>query len=154
MIDFTIETSIQRPVDDVFAYVSDPNQLANWQTNTVSAVQEGDGPFGLGTRLREVHRAPGGKELESLVEVSEFKPSRTLALQVLEGTPIHLRITFEPTDQGTLMRLQPHGQLTGVMRLAQPLLQKTLKHQFTRHCVTLKSLLESAPEPGVSSGAA
>ena len=147
MIDFTIETSIQRPVDDVFAYVSDPNQLAHWQTNTVSAVQETDGPFGLGTRLREVHRAPGGKELESLVEVSEFQPNRTLALQVLEGTPIHLRITFEPTDQGTLMRLQPHGQLTGVMRLTQPLLDKTLKHQFTRHCATLKSLLESAPQP-------
>lgn len=34
MIDFTIETEI-----------------------------EGDGPLGLGTRLREVHRGPGGKEL-------------------------------------------------------------------------------------------
>ena len=147
MIDFTIETTIHRPVDDVFAYVTDPSQLANWQTNTVSAIQEGDGPFGLGTRLREVHRAPGGKELESLVEVSEFKPNRALALQVREGTPIHLRITFQPTDQGTLMRLQPHGQLTGVMRLAQPVLQRTLKHQFERHCATLKSLLESGPEP-------
>ena len=29
--------------------------------NTVSAVQEGDGPLGLGTRLREVHRGPGGR---------------------------------------------------------------------------------------------
>jgi len=145
MIDFTIDTHIERPVSDVFAYVCDPGQLANWQTNTVSAVQEGDAPFGLGTRLREVHRAPGGKELKSLVEVAEYEPDRTLALRVLEGTPIDLRITFEPTDHGTLMRLRPHGQLTGPMRLAQPLLQPALKRQFTHHCTTLKSVLEGTP---------
>ena len=145
MIDFTIDTDIERPVADVFAYVSDPSQLANWQTNTVSARQEGDAPFGLGTRLREVHRAPGGKELKSLVEVSEFEPNRTLALHVVEGAPIHLRLTFEPTDQGTLMRLQPHGQLPGLMRLVQPLLRHALKRQFTQHCTTLKSVLESPP---------
>lgn len=145
MIDFTIDTDIERPVADVFAYVCDPDQLANWQTNTVSALPEGDAPFGLGTRLREVHRAPGGKELTSLVEVSEFEPNRTLALRVVEGTPIHLRITFEPTDQGTLMRLRPYGQLTGPMRLARPLLQHALKRQFAQHCATLKSVLESTP---------
>ncbi len=146
MIEFTIDTHIERPVTDVFAYVSDPNQLANWQTNTVSAVQEGDGPLGLGTRLHEVHRAPGGKELESVVEVSEFTPNETLALKVIEGPPIDLLITFEPTDQGTLMRLQPHGHLPGVMRLAEPLLQHALKRQFTRQCATLKSLLEAADD--------
>ena len=92
MIDFTIETHIERPVADVFGYVSDPGKLATWQTNTVSAVQEGDGPLRLGTRLREVHRAPGGKELASVVEVSEYEPDRTFALRVVEGTPVHLRI--------------------------------------------------------------
>lgn len=143
MIDFTIDTHINRPVGDVFAYVCDASRLASWQTNTVSAVQEDDAPFGLGTRLHEVHRAPGGKELKSLVEVAEFEPDRTLALHVLEGTPIHLRITFQATDHGTLMRLRPHGQLTGPMRLAQPLLQPALKRQFTQHCATLKSILES-----------
>ena len=145
MIDFTIETSIRRPVADVFSYVSDPHRLATWQTNTVSAVQESDGPFGLGTRVREVHRAPGGRELESLVEVSEFQPDETLALRVVEGTPIHLRITFEPTDGGTLMRLRPHGRLSGVMGLAQPLIKHMLRRQFTRQCATLKHLLEDTP---------
>ena len=37
MIDFTIDTQIARPVGDVFAYVTDPDKLATWQTNTVSA---------------------------------------------------------------------------------------------------------------------
>jgi uncharacterized protein YndB with AHSA1/START domain len=38
MIDFTIETEIERPPAEVFAYVTDPTKLATWQTNTVSAV--------------------------------------------------------------------------------------------------------------------
>ena len=145
MIDFTIDTQIERPPADVFGYVSDPSKLASWQTNTVSAVQEGEGPVGVGTRLREVHRAPGGKELESVVEVSEYEPDRTFALRVVEGTPVHLRITFEPAGSGTLMRFRGHGQLTGPMRLAQPLLQRVLKRQFTGQCATLKRVLEDAP---------
>ena len=142
MINFTIETEIERPVADVFAYVTDPSRLATWQTNTVSAEQEGDGPLGLGTRLREVHRA-GGRDLESLVEVSEYEPDRTFALRVVEGAlPVDARITFEPTDNGTLMHFGAHGQPTGVLRLAEPLLRRTLKRQFGAHCATLKQVLE------------
>jgi hypothetical protein len=96
-------------------------------------VQEGDGPLGLGTRLREVHRA-GGKELESLVEVSEYEPDRAFALHVIEGAlPVDARISLEPTESGTLMRFGAHGQPTGALRLAEPLLRRTLKRQFAGH---------------------
>jgi uncharacterized protein YndB with AHSA1/START domain len=152
MIDFTIETHIERSAADVFGYVSDPGKLATWQTNTVSAVQEGDGALGLGTRLREVHRAPGGRELESLVEVSEYDPDRTFALRVVEGTPVHLRMSFEPSDRGTLVRLRAHGRLTGAMRLAQPLLQRVLRRQFAAQCGALKRVLEQ-PSPSAGSRA-
>ena len=142
MIDFTVEVEIERPVAEVFDYVSDPAKLATWQTNTVSAVQEDSGPVRLGTRLREVHRVPGGKELESLVEVSEYEPERTFGLHVVEGTPVDARLTFEPTEDGTLMRFRSYGRLSGPMRLAEPLLQRTLKRQFKQHCETLKHVLE------------
>jgi uncharacterized protein YndB with AHSA1/START domain len=76
MIQFVIEADIARPRASVFEHVSDPSKLATWQTSTVSAVPETPGPIGLGSRVREVHRAPGGKELASLVEVSEFERDR------------------------------------------------------------------------------
>jgi uncharacterized protein YndB with AHSA1/START domain len=52
MIQFTVETEIARPPSEVVAYVADPAKLASWQTSTVLAVAEGDGPLGLGTRVR------------------------------------------------------------------------------------------------------
>lgn len=146
MVQFTVETEIARSVAEVFAYVTDPTKLATWQTNTVSVEAEGDGALALGTRLREVHRAPGGRQLVSLVEVSEYEPDRVFALQMLEGElPIHARITFEPIERGTRVRFAAHGQPSAAMRLAQPLLRLALKRQFAGYCATLKQVLEQAP---------
>ena len=146
MIQFTVSAEIARPPTEVFAYVTDPTKLATWQTNTISAVTEDDQPLGVGTRLREVHRAPGGKELASLVEVSEYEPDRVFALRMLEGAlPIHARITFDPNEQGTRVQFTAHGQPNGAMRLAQPVLRLTLKRQFAGYCATLKQVLENAP---------
>ena len=101
-------------------------------------MQEGDGPLGRGTRLREVHRA-GGKDHASLVEVSGYEPDRTFALHAVEGAlPVDARMTFEPAGAGTLMRFRAHGHATGALRLAEPLLRRTLKRQFAGHCATLK----------------
>ena len=145
MIDFTIDTEIERPPAEVFAYATDPAELATWQTNTVSAEPEGEGPLRVGSRIREVHRAPGGKELASVVEVSELVPDRVFALRMVEGAlPIHAHMTFDPTERGTLVRFRAFGQPTGALRLAQPLLRRTLRKQFAEHCGTLKRVLEPA----------
>jgi len=146
MIRFTVQTEIARPPTEVFAYATDPRNLATWQTNTISAVAEDDRPLGLGTRVREVHRAPGGKQLASLVEVSEYEPGRVFALRMLEGAlPIHARMTLEPTEAGTRFQFDARGQARGAMRLAEPFLRLTLKRQFAGYCATLKQVLEAAP---------
>src|SRR3954462_3330122 len=135
MIDFTLGIHLVRAPADVFDYVSDPERLPAWQTNPVSSVP--DGPMALGTRLREVHRAPGGKELVSVVEVSEFDPGRVFALRVVEGTPVHVRITLEPNGDGTRMRFRAYGRLSGPTRLLQPVLGLTFKRQFSQQLQTL-----------------
>ena len=38
MIDFTLETHLDRSAGEVFDYITDPAQLPNWQTNTISSV--------------------------------------------------------------------------------------------------------------------
>jgi uncharacterized protein YndB with AHSA1/START domain len=149
MIEFVIETDIARPVAVVFAYVTDPAKLATWQTNTVSVTVEGDGSFGVGTRLREIHRVPGGKQLPSIAEVSEYELDRVFALQVLEGPlPMNARITFEAATIGTRVGFTVQGESGGALRVAQPLLARALKRQFAGHCDTLKTVLEQ-DQPGV-----
>ncbi|MGB0094510.1 MAG: SRPBCC family protein [Solirubrobacteraceae bacterium] len=143
MIDFVIETEIARSPADVFAFVTDATKLATWQTNTVFVVPETAGPIALGTRIREVHRAPGGKEFAELVEVVEFEPDRLFGMQVIEGQPIHGRITFDPTERGTRFRFRLYGQPIGIMRLAQPILKPMLKRSFAGFSETLRTVLEN-----------
>jgi uncharacterized protein YndB with AHSA1/START domain len=148
MIEFTIEAEIARPPAAVFAFATDPALLPRWQTNTVSAVPEPEGPLRVGSRIREVHRAPGGKEMESVVEVEELKPGRVFALRMVEGAlPLDARLTFESVGSGTRLHFRVHGQLTGAVRFAEPLLRSALKRQFRQNCAELKRQLERGAEP-------
>ena len=144
MIRFAFPTEIDRPVEDVFAFVTDPRRLPEWQTTTVSVVQEPDGPMREGTRLRELHRAPLGRDLESLVEVARYEPDRRFDLRMLEG-PLLLdgNFGFERAGGGTRIDFAAEGRPRGLMRLAQPLLARSLERQFRRYFARLKELLES-----------
>jgi hypothetical protein len=77
----------------------------------------------------------------SVVEVSEFEPGQVFALRVVEGTPVHLRITLDPDGDGTRMRFRAFGELGGPMRLLQPILGRTLKRQFAQQLDTLGRVL-------------
>jgi uncharacterized protein YndB with AHSA1/START domain len=145
MIDFVIERDIVRPPAEVFAYVADASKLATWQTNTVSAVP--DGPMALGTKIREVHRAPGGKRIATVVEVVEYEPDRAFGMRIIEGLPVHGQITCEPRDSdATRFRFRVYSQPTGVMRIAQPIMKAMLRRQFDQHCTNLKTVLESTAQ--------
>jgi uncharacterized protein YndB with AHSA1/START domain len=145
MIDFVIERDIARSPADVFAYVVDASKLATWQRNTVSATP--DGPIGIGTKISEVHRAPGGKQIATVVEVVEYEPDRTFGMRIIEGLPVHGQITFEPRDGGTRFRFRVYSEPTGMTRIAQPLMKAMLRRQFGQHCTNLKTVLEASPSP-------
>ena len=152
MIRFNIDTQIDRPVPEVFAFATDLDRLPEWQTNAVSAVLEADGPLGVGSRVREVRRVPGGKRIELLVEVVEYQPSTAFAMNVIEGTPLHMRMTFEPHGQGTAMRFAVHGQLPGLLRVVDPLFAIVVKRQFAKQCAELKRVLEQSPPASSPAG--
>lgn len=141
MIDFVIEREIARAPSEVFAYMTDASKLASWQKNTLSAVP--DRPMGLGTKIREVHSAPGGKRIETLVEVVEYEPDRAFGMRITEGLPVHGQITLEPSDTGTHFCFRVYSEPMGMMRFVQPILGAILKWQFNRHCTNLKTVLET-----------
>jgi uncharacterized membrane protein len=144
MIKFGFTVDIERPVSDVFAYVTDIDKLPEWQTTTVSVTADPEGPLHRGTRLREVRRTPFGGTVESLVEVAELEPDRVFALKILEGPlPIDGHHTFADHDGGTRIELAVEGQPRGALRLAQPMLRPVLRRQFRRYYAELKRQLES-----------
>jgi uncharacterized protein YndB with AHSA1/START domain len=147
MIEFELTVEIRRPVDEVFAYVTDPETLSQWQTNTVEVEVLTEGPMRAGTRLREVHVAMG-RRLEQVVEVSAYESNRRFDLRVVEGKfPLDGRNTFEATATGTTVRLVAMGHAPKGMRLLEPVLTRLARRQMRAHYSRLKTVLEGEPDP-------
>ena len=79
---------VNRPPEVVFDYMTDPSNLASWQTSKTSVEQLSDGPPGLGTRVRERTKPPGGREFEQLVEFTEFTRPRRFHVHIVEGPAV------------------------------------------------------------------
>jgi uncharacterized protein YndB with AHSA1/START domain len=134
---------VEKPPEVVFAYLTDPAKVAEWQTAKTSVEQLTDGPPRLGTRFRERTKGPGGKEFDQIVEFTEFDPSRRVHVHVVEGPyPVDGTWTFEPADSGTRVRFVAEGELKGVMRALQPLAKRMLRKQFTAYHGNLARNLE------------
>ncbi|MGH3022597.1 MAG: SRPBCC family protein [Gaiellaceae bacterium] len=97
---------MSRPPEVVFDYLTNPSNLADWQTSKTSVEQLTDGAPQLGTRVRERTKALGGKEFEQIVEFTEFdRPARVQA-HIAEGPyPIDGTWSFESDNEGTRCRL-------------------------------------------------
>ena len=142
-IDFTVETDIARPPTEVFAFVTDPARLHEWQGNVIEAEAIPPGPLATGSRIREV-REVRGKRLEQLVEIAEMSAPQTFLMRVVEGPlPVHGDLSFIPSDSGTTVRLHAFGTATGATRLLTPLLSAGLKREFAKQYARLKEVLEA-----------
>jgi uncharacterized protein YndB with AHSA1/START domain len=53
-IDFSFDTDIARSPDIVFAFITDPARLPEWQPRVVRVEQLDEGPMRAGSRMREV----------------------------------------------------------------------------------------------------
>ena len=135
--------TIARPAEVVFDYVTDPANLAKWQTAATSVEQLTDGPPGPGSRFRERMKGPLGREFEQVVEFSEFEPARRLGVHVVEGRyPIDGTWTFEPLGEETRVRFVATGELKGPLKLLQPLTERALARQFAGYHRNLRQNLE------------
>jgi uncharacterized protein YndB with AHSA1/START domain len=144
LIHVELTVVVDRPVEEVFAYLTDPLTLAEWQPNVVSISQETDGPMGAGTRLREVRRGPFGRTVEAIVEVAEYEENSRFDLRIVSGPlPIDGRNEFRPADGGTRIEFVAEGKLSGPLRLAEPILARALRRQFASDYERLKRSLES-----------
>lgn len=143
VIRFGFDLDIDRPVSEVFAFITDPARLPEWQTNTVEAHADPPGPLRPGSRIREVHTSPFGKTIEEDVEVAACEPGRLLELHIVDGLlPIDGRWEFERLDGGTRLHFSARGEPNGPWRLAEPLLKLGIRQQMREHHRRLKERLE------------
>jgi uncharacterized protein YndB with AHSA1/START domain len=136
--------SVSQPPEVVFDYLTNPSNLADWQTSKTSVEQLTDGPPRQGTRVRERTKAPGGREFEQIVEFTEFERPVRVHAHIVEGPyPIDGTWSFQPDGDGTLVHFVAHGELHGLMRTLQPIARRLIARQMAGHHRNLRDNVEA-----------
>ena len=142
-MEFDLEIVIDRPVKDVFDYVTNVRNLPEWQESAIEVDWVEGGSPGQGARLRE-RRDLLGRTIESELEVTAYEPDRRFDVKALSG-PIRFEVrhSFEAAGGGTRLRLTAEGQAGGMLRFAGPMVTRQAERQFRGDLERLKHVLES-----------
>jgi uncharacterized protein YndB with AHSA1/START domain len=132
---------IARPVDEVFAYLTDIERIPEWQASAEEVSVEGD--LAAGSRIREV-RSMMGRRATSTMEVTEYEPPKRFSLRTVEG-PITYTVehALEAVDGGTRVTFTGRGETNRVPRLMLGTVRRTIQRQFVKDLETFKQRLES-----------
>jgi uncharacterized protein YndB with AHSA1/START domain len=140
---------IARPPQAVFDYVTNPANLAAWQTSKTRVEPQSDGPPRQGYRVREWTKPRGAREFEQLVEFDVFDRPHHLHVHVVEG-PYLVDGSWQFTAEepgATSVHFVAEGTLHGLLRLFEPIASRMMRREFVGYHENLRRNVE-ALDPG------
>jgi len=139
-------TEISRRPEDVFAYVTDPTRLSEWQESVVES-DASRTPVQVGTTAR-VTRRVGRREMSSTAEIAELNPPTSWTVRGLDGAVRgDVRGRIDPLDDGQRSRVTIELDLRGhgIGKVLLPLfVQRKAREEMPRNVQKLKERLEGA----------
>src|SRR6266508_161688 len=137
---------ISRSPEVVFAYVTDPSHLPEWQESVVGVKTDESAPAHGGSRA-VVTRRVGRREMKMTAEIADLDPPRSWRVRGVDG-PVrgNVRGTIEPLDDGARSRvtIELDFEGHGIGKLLVPLVvRRQAQKELPRNAQRLKERLES-----------
>ena len=143
MAQMEISATIKRPVEDVWAVISNVENNPKWSSAALEAKQTSPGPIGVGTTARFVGKFLG-RRIESESVVTEFEANRKYSFESKSGPfPIKGSNTVEQIEGGTRVTATFDVEPGGFFKLAEPLVMSMAKRQLQGDLDNLKDLMEA-----------
>jgi uncharacterized protein YndB with AHSA1/START domain len=128
----------------VFDFMTDPGNLARWQTAKTHVEPLSDGSPRQGYRVRERTKPPLGKEFEQIVEFTVFDRPSHLHVHIVEGPyPVDGTWILRRTEQGATVDFTAEGSLPGFLRLVEPIAARLMRRQFVEYHENLRRCVEA-----------
>lgn len=133
---------IKRRPEEVFAFLTDPDNTTLWQPTVIEVRRPSDDPVTVGSRFVDVRRLLG-KSFESTLEVTELAPARRSAVKVVEG-PVQGEASYDLRDVpgGTEVRFAYRMDAAGFYKIAEHVVTRVIVREFEANLGHLKDLLE------------
>ncbi len=140
MIKVESTTVINRSVAEVFAYMSNQENVPEW--NSLVLESKAEGPMRRGTKVHQVAKFLGRK-IELTSEVTEYEPNKKFAAKASAPFPLTITNVFEAAGGGTRVMATAEGEVGGFFKLGEPIVGRIAQKQFQAQLDTLKEILEA-----------
>ncbi len=138
---FERTVTVTRPVDEVFAYLSDFTHTEEWDSGTVRTTRVG-GDGGVGTTYHNVSRFLG-REVEIEYVVQRVVPREEFALRGENGTTVaHDTLTFREVAGGTQVTYRGDFAFKGPLKLFAPLTVPVFNRLFDEGAKGIQRVFE------------
>jgi len=138
-----IKIVINRPIEEVFAFVSNSENLPRWRSTSLEVKKTSEGPLGVGSTFRGRFTFLG-RQFDGNVVVTAHEPNRVFVSKMAEGPfPLETGYTLEPVENGTHVTFVVEGEPGGFFKLAEPLVVSMARRVYTTDLQNLKEMLEA-----------
>jgi uncharacterized membrane protein len=138
MLEFENTIYIDRPVDEVFAYLSDFENIPKWNYYVLEVRQRSESPIGVGTTYHQVRKTD-----EQDFRITEFEPNHMVAVKTLSQSSPDFERRFTLYEEGNTTRIRDEWKLdTGRPAILERLAGGGVKSAVAENLAKLKELLE------------
>lgn len=146
MINVEDSIVINRPIGEVFAYVSDLTNAPEWQTGLLEVRKMTTEQQGIGTRYTFVRKFLG-RRLEASNVFTAYEPNALVSFSTTSGPmSVLASYLFKREPAGTRVTCSMEMNPQGFSRLAEPLIAASIRREMSAEFGYLKDLLENRAE--------
>jgi uncharacterized protein YndB with AHSA1/START domain len=142
----TFETSvrIRRPIEEVFAFVSDPLQLPQWNSAVQSVRKTAGQEREVGSTYRMERELPSGR-VQNELEIFTREHPTEFGIRTTSGpTPFSYRYGVSSENGETVVQLNAVVEMEGAAALLGPLVGRAVKRGVDDNFAVLKGILETS----------
>ena len=134
---------INKPVEEVFSFVTAAGNYTKWQAG-VTDIIEGGPRNTVGSQFTEVRKFMG-QEMRTTLELTEFVPNTKWVAKVVKGpVPYEVNMTFQAVEGGTKVITCVDGEPKGFFKLAEGMVAGQLEKSLAEDEQKLKEILEAS----------
>lgn len=142
MINLDLGVLIDRPMKDVFAFISNPNNMSRWNSAVLSLEPVTPGAVGVGAKFKSIGEMMG-RRIEGEMQITALEPDTKCGFQVNAGPmKVDLTISLKTVGTGTKVSLNAQGNSGGIFKLAEGVMQGQVKSMMEGNLARLKDALE------------
>jgi uncharacterized protein YndB with AHSA1/START domain len=135
--------TIARPIEDVFAVLTDVENTGKWFPGNVEEHWTSPPPHGVGSTRHAVVTMLG-RRTENDAVTTEYQPPHRAAIRgTTQNAPFVVTLTFAPDHDGTRVEVTSELTLRGASRFMGPIVSALYGRSWARGLANLKLMMES-----------